>query len=155
MGKMQSRKRFTVGIDPGRNTGVAVFDRQTGQIILARTVDFWTLFLEIIEDFPPEVTDVVVEDARKNKPTFAKLGDDGERKREKISRNVGGVQAESRLVIEGLKALGYTVLPIRPGGEKWTDEYCKRITGYQGRTSSHVRDAIRFCYGINFIQHDA
>lgn len=154
---MRPRKRYAIGIDPGTETGIAVYDRQTGQIVLAQTVDFWTLFLEVLKDYPPDQTDVIVEDARLNKPTFAKEGDWHMnpdrfiRKREKISRNVGGVQIESRLIIQGLKARGYAVKPIRPSGEKWDARTCQRITGYTGRTSSHARDAIRFCYNVNFI----
>lgn len=150
----QPTKRYCIGVDPGRNTGVAVYDRQTDDIILARTVGFWALFREVLSHYPPDQADVIVEDARLNKPTFAKENDAGDRKREKISRNVGSVQAESRLIIEGLRLMGYNVKAIRPLGEKWDARTVERITGYSGRISEHARDAIRFCYGVKFIRYD-
>lgn len=144
-------KRYTIGVDPGVHCGVAVFDRDADQIILARTVGFWMLFREVLPSYPPDQADVIVEDARLNKPTFTKGNDWGGRKREKISRNVGSVQAESRLIIEGLRLLGYNVLPIKPSGRKWDARAVERITGYTGRTSEHARDAIRFCYGVRLV----
>lgn len=150
---MKNSKRYTLGIDPGRSTGFAIFDRQTNEIVHAGTVNFWQLFREILVCFPPNVADVVVEDARLNNPTFREHGDIGAGKREKISRNVGSVQAESRLIIEGLQLLGYDVLPIRPAGEKWDAQTVARITGYTHRTSGHARDAIRFCYGVKSIRN--
>lgn len=170
---MRTSKRYCIGVDPGVNCGVAVFDRWTDEIILARTVGFWELFNDvlaksvplvrrdgteganrlIISNFPPDEADVIAEDSRLNKPTFAKDKDQGGHKREKISRNVGSVQAESRLIIEGLRLLGYTVLPIKPAGEKWDAKTVERITGYNARTSAHARDAIRFCYGVKFLRY--
>lgn len=150
----RSSKWYTIGIDPGRNTGVAIYNRMTNKITLALTVTFWELFHDILPGYSPEVVDVVVEDANLNKPTFAKAGDFGAGRREKISRNVGSVQAESRLIIEGLRRLGYTVLAIRPGGKKWDNETVKRLTGYTSRTSQHVRDAIRFCYGVKGVREE-
>jgi hypothetical protein len=149
---MKPAKRYCIGIDPGVHCGVAVFDRWIDQIILARTVGFWTLFREVLPAYPPDQADVIVEDARLNKPTFAKDSDQGGRKREKISRNVGSVQAEGRLIIEGLRLLGYTVAPIKPSGGKWDASTVARITGYTGRASEHARDAIRFCYGVKAIR---
>jgi hypothetical protein len=148
-------KRYCIGCDPGVRCGVAVFDRLTDQIILARTVSFWQFFREVLPGYPPDQADVIVEDARLNKPTFAKANDQGGNKREKISRNVGSVQAESRLIIEGLRLLGYNVLPIKPSGEKWDASTVERVTGYARKTSSHARDAIRFCYGVKFIRYEA
>lgn len=144
-------KRYTIGIDPGRSTGFAVYDRETNKILCAQSLTFWDLF-KILPCYPPRVADVIVEDARLNKPTFREHGDIGARKREKISRNVGSVQAESRLIIEGLQLLGYNVLPIRPAGEKWDAETVARITGYTHRTNEHARDAIRLCYGVKSLR---
>jgi len=143
-----------MGVDPGIHTGFAVYDRDEERIIEAATVTFWELFTETLSHYPPDQTDVIVEDARLNKPTFDKDNDAGDRKREKISRNVGSVQAESRLIIEGLKLMGYQVLPIRPSGEKWDDATVRRITGYTQRTSAHARDAIRHCFGVKYIRLD-
>jgi hypothetical protein len=155
MVKTDPKKLLTIGIDPGVNTGFAVYDRNLHKIVLARTVTFWELFRDLLPDYPPSVADIVVEDANLNKPTFKEHGGWEGRKREKISRNVGSVQAESRLIIEGLRLMGYTVLSIKPGGKKWDSQMLERITGYGLRTSQHVRDAIRFCYGVKQVRETA
>jgi hypothetical protein len=151
----QQKKRYTLGLDPGRDTGVAVFDRETDKITLARSVTFWGFFREILPSYPPDSADVIIEDARLNKSLYARHDNQNAGTREAIGRKVGSVQAESRLIIEGLRLMGYNVLPIKPSGQKWDAVMLKRMTGITTRTNEHVRDAIRFCYGVKYLRENS
>lgn len=132
-----------VGIDPGANTGVALYDRASKTILEAKTLDFWRAF-DFVCAFSKDEIAVIVEDPGLNRPTFREHGN---AYRENISQKVGGNKAEARLMIEGLRRMGYLVRTVKPNTAKWTIDQVKRNTGYTGKTSEHSRDAIKLCCG--------
>ena len=151
-------KRIFIGIDPGRNTGFAVWDAQKKEFFEMHTFDFWKTvsLLEryaALDDSALEVENrkleihVVIEDPNQNKPTFSKHRQSAT-VREKISQNIGANKRDAQLLIELAKNLGLTVHAIRPDRAKWTAETFKSYTGYHGRTSEHSRDAARLVYGM-------
>lgn len=144
------QKQFTIGIDPGASTGFAVWDRRVKAITDAATLDFWTIIDRIAEYYPPESCDLIIEDASLNKPRFRHKAGTGVQDR--MSRNVGQVQRESVLLIEGLRRKGYNVIAVRPQSAKWDAEQCKRYAGYDKRCSQHARDAIKLCAGVNDVR---
>jgi hypothetical protein len=143
-----SKPRYAIGLDPGRSTGVAIYDREADAIIHGETLDFWRVF-DLLANYPPDVAEVIAEDCSLNKPTFRHKAGAGVQDR--MARNVGAVQRESVLLIEGLRRLGYNVLAVRPQSSKWDDAMCRRVTGWNRRTSQHVRDAIKLCFKANAI----
>lgn len=132
-----------IGLDPGVRTGVALYDRQSKQILEAHTLDFCRA-LDFVCGFSKDEAAIVVEDPGLNRPTFRHHGQVG---REKISQNVGANKAEARLLISSLRKMGYLVRTVRPSSAKWTRDQVKRHTGYTGSTSEHSRDAIKLCCG--------
>ena len=131
-----------IGIDPGVHTGVALYDRGSKKVEEAKTLDFWSA-LDFVCTFSKNEIAVVIEDPNLNRPTFLKHGQEG---REKISQNVGSNKAEARLLIDGLRKMGYVVRTEKPMSSKWTAEQVKRHTGYEARCSEHARDAIKLCF---------
>lgn len=142
-------KQYTIGIDPGSATGFAVYNRTTNKIDRAETLDFWSAFDACLA-YLPEMVDIIVEDCSLNKPRFRTK--DGAGVQDRMSRNVGMVQRESVLLIQGLRRKGYNVHGERPQSEKWDAATAERITGYRQRTSQHVRDALKLCFGVKSLR---
>lgn len=144
-------KTYTIGIDPGSSTGFAIWHRTERRIAGALTTDFWGVF-EALAEYPPDVADIIVEDASLNNPTFRQKGTG--HYQDRLARNVGFVQRESQLLIEGLRRAGYTVIAVRPQSAKWDAATCARFTGFNGRISQHARDAIKLCFGVNHVREE-
>jgi hypothetical protein len=143
-------KQYTIGIDPGTSTGIAVFDRNSRQIVRAETLDFWAAYDLCLAEYPPAICDLIIEDCSKNKvQVYARLN---AYRGSRVAANVGGVKRESQLLIDGLRRRGYNVVAIRPQGSKWDTETVKRITGWNRRVSEHARDAIRLCFGVTNVR---
>lgn len=143
-----------VGIDPGINTGVCVWDSVQKKIVYLKTMDFWEVigFFESLRvTCTPLPIKVIIENSALNKPTFVKPGGNTTLKMQKISRNVGSNQRESVLLIEGVRRLGFTVEEVKPTGtrgvkRKWDAEYFKKLTGIS-KASQHARDAAMLVFG--------
>lgn len=133
-----------VGIDAGISTGFAVsLDKK---LIEVTTLTFWETVEKIKmlhDNFKNDhkIT-VVIEDVTQNKPTFNRGVNAQANTR--ISQNVGSNKRDCQLMIEYCENLGLSVLRVRPTKASMTKlkaEEFKRITGWQGSTSSHSRDA--------------
>jgi len=158
--KAGKAKRFVVGIDPGVKTGIAIWDRESGSLVMVETMDFWGVMLPLVCDIdnlsPGNVirntnTEFVVEIAH-YAPTFrerrGKASNVGTMDR--MARNVGGVTREAQLIVSGLRACGYIVTEQKPLGKakKAADDRAQfeRLTGWTKQTSQHARDAARLCF---------
>lgn len=131
-GVQPKKPTFRIGIDPGNNTGFAVWNEQESRFQVIETVDFWSAYGKV-GTYPIDETMVVVEVPRgKNNWT----GDT----QQITTLNVGGVIREANLLAEGLRRKGYSVKEVHPRGKVDADGF-KRLTGYQGRTNEHNRDA--------------
>ena len=140
--------RLFIGLDAGRETGLAIWSVIEQRFDRLETVTFWKA-LDIVASYPADQLVVVVEAPAG--PTY----DHGEprslkaaRRREKISRNVGSVQRESELLATGLERRGFRVQRVRPRSRKLTAEAFRRLTKHQGRTSQHARDAGMLVFGL-------
>lgn len=144
---------YLIGLDPGKKTGVCLYDKSKKIVVKLCTLDFWQVFDLITEvafilrgiDYQGKIA-FNIENSALNKPTFAKPEDGKELTRQKISRNVGSNQRESVLLIEGIRRLGYEVKEVRPTKKaafkgKITVELFKAMTGWKGSSSQHARDA--------------
>lgn len=133
-------KFYAVGIDPGKQTGLAIYDRSEQRIIVAETTDFWRVYNRFYAS-SPDMYDVFIE-MPNTKHNWHKSNDNT------TSVNVGMAYRESELLAEGLERLGFNVRRVSPKqkGRKLNAEQIRKITGYEGRTSQHVRDAIALCW---------
>ena len=153
--------RFYIGIDPGRKTGFAVWDSSDKKLCVVKTFSFWQVADELEEIsstfliHAPEpcaldvLPTVVIEDPSKNKPTFFRKGMT-QREMQKISQNVGANKEHGLLMIDRAESLGFEVIRVRPYSKTQTKlkaDTFKKITGYQGRTSEHARDAAMLVFG--------
>jgi hypothetical protein len=96
---------------------------------------------EIAED----VAGVVIEDAR-SVGLYAKRGERG-RKRDRVARNVGMIDRDVQLWLDLCDRLGLPVATERPTRKKWDAETFRNVTGWEGRTNEHARDAGRLVFG--------
>lgn len=156
---------YYIGIDPGLNTGLAVWSTINKKFILLKTSDFWGA-IDLIKDFrskidnnelfirieAPQLISTIFDNRINGKKQAQKL---------KIAQNVGQNKKESLLLEQYCikKELNFnmvrptartsakTILSMRPKHE--TAAQCfNRITGWCGRSSEHSRDAGMLVYGF-------
>lgn len=130
-----------LGIDPGQNTGLAVFDG--GRLAELRTITPVEIDRAITSIMPGRV---IFEDSRLQshlwttstaKATLAK-----------IARNVGEVDAWCKLIVavcESLNVPAHGISPLGKGKKMAADQF-QRITGWDGPSNQHTRDAAMVAY---------
>lgn len=144
---MNKVSKLFIGIDPGVNTGVAGWSTEEKKLVLF-TMTFWEAidYLKQVSDITSTV--VVIEDVTQNKPTFNR--NMNVRANTRISQNVGQNKRDCQLIIEWCELNNIEVIRVRPTKGSLTkldaDQF-KKITGYEGRSSSHSRDAAMLVFG--------
>lgn len=140
-----------IGIDPGVNTGYAVWDTEqkmfrvvaTGDILDAMFVAKLARSQWGTEDTP---TKVVIEDARKRKwlPQEKSISEYRGR-----LMGAGSVKRDCEIWESFCKRNGFDLILVPPqkGLTKWTAATFNRVTGWKGRTSNHARDAAMLVFG--------
>lgn len=135
--------RFYIGIDTGTKTGFAVWDSGKRQFVEVDTKSISAALLEALRyaaNFGRENVTVVMEDARKRK--WLPREKDLSEYRGKLM-GAGSVKRDCSIWEEFCREqdIRLIVQPPRAGMTKWTPEYFARVTGWNGRTSNHARDA--------------
>ena len=148
-----------VGVDGGRQTGFAVWNKTRTRFEHITTFTFWECIeeLESLNNYCKKgghTLTVVVEDVSANKTTFKRKGiekwaDDkgielNERITNKISRNVGSVMRETDLLIEWIERKKIKLIKSRPTKKSFTklkSDTFNNITKLQQETNQHERDA--------------
>ena len=129
-----------IGIDPGVNTGISVWDTKERKFLAVRTSRILDAIYLCQEILRREVPHIIFEDARKRQwlPRERNLSE----YRGKLM-GAGSVKRDCEIWEEFCQGynIPYTALPPRQGLTKWTPEYFARVTGWNGRTSNHARDA--------------
>lgn len=117
-----------IGIDPGVDTGVAMY--VNGKLSSLSTVLPWRL-----TDFQADL--VAFEDSRQM-GMFRKLG----------ARQVGEIDAWCRMIEAICKERGIEYVAVSPKqkGKKVSAAEFREITGWTGRTNQHERDAAMVAY---------
>ena len=132
-----------VGIDPGVKTGFAVWSRAEQRLTAVETLGITQAMTRIREMADAETLHSVrFEDARLRK-WF------GARGREAL-QGAGSVKRDCSIWEEFLSGLvGVPFLPVSPHGKgaKLDAAAFQRLTGWQGRTSEHGRDAAMLILG--------
>lgn len=132
-----------IGIDPGTNTGVAVWDSREGKFLSLETLSLHRALLKvmIIHAENPKM-EVVFEDARQR--TWFGYGDVSAK-----AQGAGSVKRDCSIWEDFLTDYGIPFQAHAPikGGTKVSADYFRRISGYQGRTSEHSRDAAMLVIG--------
>ena len=133
-----NKPRYALGVDPGKKTGLAVYDRHEKKIVKIRNTDFWGAYGYLYTCCPTDY-EVYIEVSRCKANWH-------ESKHPTTSANVGGIVREANLLADGIEQLGYIVHRSHPRG-KVDKKVIKIITSYEGRTNEHTRDAMLLCYG--------
>ena len=133
-----------IGIDPGVNTGLAVWDgHRFTEVVTASIVGAMRIILQYAAEHP--VT-LVVEDARKRKYLPRERSN-----AEYRGRLMGAGSVKRDCAIWEEFAAYYDILiempAPRPGLTKWDAAYWEKVTGWKGRTSNHARDAAMLVFG--------
>ena len=125
-----------IGLDPGANTGVAIFDDR--KLIRLTT---WTP-IQLITLLPIlGVTSVIFEDSRLTSPVWSRGTSPAARM--KIARNVGQVDAICNLICalcEEMKISAHGISP-KHKGRKLDAETFNKLTGWDKKSNQHERDA--------------
>lgn len=129
-----------IGIDPGKETGLAVYDTKTRKIREVFMTDFWGAYEYVNDIIRGMILEKVIIEVPRTKTNWHKKGCDI------TSANVGGIYREAHLLADGIEKLGVKVVRSHPAGKECA-AYIKRLTGYTGRTNEHTRDAIMLCWG--------
>ena len=148
--------RYLIGIDPGVNTGISVWDRKRQRVEDLAVMSYWEA-IEFVERFSPKNTELRIEDpdqishvwdrpmpagAGKYLPAselmihHVRRGQMGAfiatmRKLIKIAQNVGMNKCDGKRLIEYFRLKGYTVKAVNPKnlGKKWTHAQFVMYTG--------------------------
>ena len=138
-----------IGIDPGVNTGTAIWDTWTKEL----QVDSMTIlqamrWVELAYCKHGTRLFVIFEDARKRK-WFGHMDREQKAYGAGVREGVGSVKRDCAIWEEFLKGLGVPFEMRYPSATKMKAEPFDRLTGLTGRTNEHARDAGMIVFGIN------
>ena len=130
-----------IGIDTGVNTGWAAWSKEERRFFKIETIMIHEAILRIDNLKTHYSLLVRIEDARLRK--WFKGG------KEK-AQGVGSVKRDAKILEDFCKDKGipYEMVAPKNNKTKVTAEYFKRITGWEGRTSTHSRDAAMLVVGM-------
>lgn len=136
--------RYLICIDPGRQSGVALYDYDDARIKNVTTKDFWGVLDYVCGDFTPDSCAVLIESSNADGATWSADGHT-QNVANKIKRDIGKNNREASLLQERLSSLGYRCALVRPRNTKRKADEVARISGWPGKTNNHNRDAIMMC----------
>lgn len=127
-----------IGIDPGVNTGVAVWDSNSKKFLSIETMPILEAISKV-NVYRDAV--VIIEDARQRK-WFGNSG------KERL-QGAGSIKRDCQIWQEFLESNEITHYWVAPKNNKTKLDAMqfKQITGYVGRTNVHGRDAAMLVYG--------
>ena len=139
---------YCIGLDPGKNTGIAVWDTEAQAFVLLDTVLIHEALFVLWDRWEHYDEDVRVyfEDARKRQ--YLPRERNASEYRGKLM-GAGSVKRDSVIWQDALTDWGipFEMVPPRAGATKWDADTFRRLTGYNGRTSNHARDAALLVWG--------
>lgn len=133
-----------VGVDPGVSTGLAIWSRADKKLVSVETTTITAAMsiVRLMHEFG-SLHSVVFEDARL-RTWFGSKG------REAL-QGAGSIKRESAIWHEFLTSLeGVPFKPVSPQskGAKLNAAQFAKLTGWQGRTSEHARDAAMLVFKL-------
>lgn len=138
-----------IGIDAGKNTGLAVWDSKLKAFTKITTLPIHRAMI-IVNDMAGDYLNKIhvrVEDARKRTWYGNKMSYNEERSK---LQGVGSIKRDCSIWEDFLSDIGvnFEMVPPKRNITKLTSEQFKRITGYTKRTNEHSRDAAMLVYGF-------
>lgn len=135
---------MVVGLDPGVKTGLAIWSREAKRLTAVNTMGITQAMttIRLMHEFG-SLHSVRFEDARKRK-WFGASG------REQL-QGAGSIKRDCSILEEfltGLEGVPFLMVSPKSKGAKLDAEQFKRLTGWEGRTSEHSRDAAALVIGV-------
>lgn len=129
-----------IGIDTGKHTGLAVWDSRKGRLLEVETMPIHRA-LDRVLTWTMQCSRnginvmVIFEDARQRKYY---TGDVAAK-----AQGAGSIKRDAWIWEDFLIDYSIPFRAVAPGkgSTKWTAAYFKQVTGWQGLTSNHARDA--------------
>ena len=125
-----------VGIDPGTHTGFAAWCDDLKKLVSVKTLAIHEAMDEVLQlHRAGQLHSVTFEDARL-RTWFGAKG-------KEALQGAGSIKRDCAIWADFLGSHGIAYRSIKPqaGATKWTAEQFRRLTGWEGRTSEHARDA--------------
>ena len=135
-------RELYIGIDAGVKTGVAIWNRNKQRLTMVDTLTISVAMLLVMELAKSNEVVVYLEDARL-RTWFGHSG------REKL-QGAGSVKRDCSIWETFCKEQQIEIRFVAPKNNytKLNAEQFRRLTGWQGRSSEHGRDAAMMVYGI-------
>ena len=143
-----AKNNVWIGIDPGVHTGVALWDGDRLTIVETLPLHAALLrvkFLAELYSFNGNGVTAYFEDARQRKWYGHNTAS---RDRARL-QGAGSVKRDCTIWEEALTDWGVPFVKVPPKNNmtKMNAQYFARLTGWEGRTSEHARDAAMLVYG--------
>lgn len=132
---------YIIGIDTGVKTGFATYDVKAKKLLTVHTCKIHQAMAQVRSIRDKKIF-VRFEDARKRKW----LGNKGR----EVLQGAGSVKRDAKIWEDFLEDLfiPYEAVAPKNNRTKIDAEYFQKITGWNGRTSNHARDAAMLVYGF-------
>lgn len=139
--KNEGVELHVLGLDPGRKTGVALY--VNGVLSELATIGPVELQSFLVGRSKLGRLQVVFEDSRLISAIYSDKDAKNEAAKKKIARDVGGIDMLCLLIEDSCKRLRVRYLGLSPKekGAKVAASAFEHITGWEGRTNEHERDA--------------
>lgn len=146
---MKKQYKYYIGIDCGVNTGICAWSKEDKQIFYLDTLRIHKA-MDLVRNwhahYPGEIM-VRVEDARLRKWVPWQKNEKAERG---VREGAGSVKRDAIIWEDFLTDLGIPFEMVAPKNNKTkvTAQYFQQMTGYNGTTSEHARDAAMLVFGF-------
>ena len=140
---------LVVGIDPGVNTGVAVWNRTVRSFESIASLPIHRVMAAILSaQSAGSLHSVVFEDARQ-RTWFGKMDAKQAKFGAAVREGVGSVKRDCTIWHDFLDSHGIVFVAVKPasGATKWDADKFMRMTGWAGKTNEHGRDAGILVFG--------
>lgn len=142
---------YVIGIDPGTHTGLAIWNGNEKQFNSVVTMSIHAALFHI-KDFvwtmPPGTAVLIrIEDARKRK-WYGQMSKEQDTAR---TQGVGSIKRDCSIWEDFCKDYSIPYEMVKPGNirTKMNEQAFLKLTGWEGRTSEHARDAALLVFQHN------
>ena len=148
------KHQYFIGIDPGMETGLAIWNSTLQKFRSIQSVNFWQA-IWILEEWDTrlkveeiELT-LVIEDPNLTTHVWDRYGALG-RSATKIAQNVGACKREASLILAWCEIKGIKTIAVNPSDRRDTKmkaEAFRNLTKCNIQTNEHGRDAALLVFG--------
>lgn len=130
-----------IGIDPGKHTGYAEWDKTAQRLSTVTSVTIIEAMDRVLKVGAAGIKELRFEDARLRK-WFGSKG-------REVLQGAGSIKRDCSIWEEfcSFHGIKFKAVPPQPGSTKWDAKTFCKITGWTGKTNEHGRDAGILIYG--------